>query len=709
MKKMLSLFLCLCMVFSFAVPAFAAEDDTAPSAEIPGDTDTLLAEEENTAVPADTGSPSPDHGNVTDTIDWAVSKDFILTITGSGEMPDYAAIGETPWADHFEKITAIRIDGSITRVGANSFAYCSEVTEVTLPETLVSIGDSAFRGLDKLENISFPASLRTIGKFAFAFNDLKTIALPAGLDTLGDSAFNPSNAITELTLPGGLTAIGEGAFGVCPALTTVTVSEGITDIGTCFINCYALETLRLPSTLETLNKNFVAGRGTDAALKTITVADKTVAGETVAFVTWLDEAGNRYTGDELAVTMTDGSLTPHWAETSPAYPHGEVSSTIQWSLLGGELSITGTGKMPDYAAGDEAPWAGLGTAAVLRVTVGEGITHVGAYAFHSCESMELLSLPSTIASLGAYSFNATSLDTITVTETGGREFLGWGAPNDGDLLSSTDLLTVTSAVTAQWYGFYDVIRDDWFYEYVMDCYDGGTMNGIGDGTFDPDGGATRAEVVTVLYRLAGESTDGSGTAFRDVAEDDWFADAVIWAADTGIAKGYDDGGFHPYAYVTREEFLVFLDRFAASQDLRLCNWSEDYDLSNLGIRDSGSISSWARESETWSYLIGLQTGYDNGDDTRSLYPRATITRAELATFLSRFNENLLLFVYAECSQYLIGQTIATAVAALKTEPEEKLELGDDRFAWCFYDEGVALIVDYGTDSRGIVVDWTYVV
>lgn len=396
-------------------------------------------------------------------------------------------------------------------------------------------------------------------------------------------------------------------------------------------------------------------------------------------------------------------------EGEPAPDHGDITDTIQWAVVDGELSITGTGKMPDYADGSEAPWAGLDTAAILRVTVGEGITHVGAYAFHACGSMETLALPSTIETLGAYNFNATSLISVDVSERGGRQFMGWCTPDDEDILNNMDLLTVTTAVTAQWYGFYDVLRDDWFYEYVMDCYDGGAMNGIGDGNFDPDGGATRAEVVTVLYRLTGEPSDGSGTSFSDVAEDDWFAEAVIWAADTGIAKGYDDGNFHPYAYVTREEFLVFLDRFAASQELRLCNWSEDYDLSELGIRDSESISSWARESETWSYLIGLQTGYDNGDDTRSLYPRTTITRAELATFLSRFNGNLLLFVYAECSQYLIGQTIATAVAALKTEPDEKLELGNDRFAWCFYDEGVALIVDYGTDSRGIVVDWTYVV
>lgn len=758
MKKMMAVLLCLCMAVSLAAPAFATEGaDTAVLAEVLAavelaeEADVLLTEED-TGVPADTpvddgsgdetakdredstdeggdeggsGTQDPDgsndgdsgvgytplaEGDVTDTIVWDLSKDFVLTITGTGEMPDYDAIGKTPWADYFEKITAINFFGEITRIGANSFAYCSAVMEVKLPETLVSIGNSAFRGLEKLEAIAFPASLKTVEKFAFAHNNLRAIDLPDGIETLGDSAFNPSAAITEITLPGSLTSMGEGVFAVCNALKTITVGEGIKALGTCFINCYGVTTLNLPSTIETLDHNFIAGLGDTAALKTITVAE----GEdtSISFYMWKDEAGNCYTtGDLLMGAAYEGDLTALW-QTG-----GKLTDTIEWSLdTEGYLTISGTGAMPDFttaADGSPAPWSQLRSDfAVKYVVVMDGITAVGDYAFYYCPKMESIALPATIESLGKECLNLTALNAIEVApNSDGSAFWGF-KDEDGEDLTVAELLSSTGYagnLTPVWYGFSDVAASDWFYDYVMYCYDEGIMNGVGEGLFDPYGGATRAQVVTVLYRLAGEPTGAAASSFSDVPEGQWFTEAVNWAAEAGIAKGYEDGTFDPYRYVTREEFLVFLNRFTVTSiwERQLNEWSELYDLSACGVSDAENISDWALEAETWSYIIGLQTGYDNGDETYSLCPRSTITRAELATFLSRYASNLVLYTYAESCQYMVGYAPSVAVTAFKTEPDEKIEIDEDLEAWCFYDKGVALLVDFSTSSKGVIADWTY--
>lgn len=751
MKKMMAVLLCLCMAVSLAAPAFATEGtdaallaDVLAAVEIAEEADVLLTEEktddnipnteddpdknntgsgdeggdETTKTPEDSTDEGGDEGDgeeepaftvpasgsLTETITWAVDENYVLTITGTGAMPDYGSISGAPWYGCFDKLTAIVVGEGVTAIGANNFAYCSAVTSVTLPAGLESIGDSAFRGMEKLETLSFPASLKTVEKFAFAHNNLKTIDLPDGIETLGDSAFNPSAAITEITLPGSLTTMGEGVFAVCNALKTITVGEGIKALGTCFINCYGVTTLNLPSTIETLNHNFIAGLGDTAALETVSVADKV---DGTAFLHWKDEAGNTYTNGDIAMGAAyEGDLTAVWKNGEEDAPtSGDLTDTIRWEVSNeGILIISGTGVMPD----NESPWKDL-REKITAIEVGEGITDVGKHSFRDCDAAKTVSLPSTIQTLGANSLPC-NLQSVTVTEKGGRKLMSWKQNRD-DIFYTSQLPSLSDydTLTAHWRGFSDVAATDWFYDYVMYCYDEGIMNGVGDGAFDPYGGATRAQVVTVLYRLAGEPTGAADSSFSDVPEGQWFTEAVNWAAANGITKGYEDGTFNPYGYVTREEFLVFLNRFTVNSiwGKQLNKWSELYDLSEWGVSDADSISDWALEAETWSYIIGLQTGYDNGDETYSLNPRSYITRAELATFQSRYATNLVLYTYAESSQYMVGYPPSVAVNAFKTEPDEKLEVEEDLEAWCFYDKGVALLVDYSESSKGKIVDWAY--
>lgn len=109
--------------------------------------------------------------------------------------------------------------------------------------------------------------------------------------------------------------------------------------------------------------------------------------------------------------------------------------------------------------------------------------------------------------------------------------------------------------------FPDVSEEDWYYDAVLWAYANGITTGKPDGTFDPKGDASRAEVVTFLWRCVGEpAPQGTASDFPDVAESAWYYNPVQWAFEQGIARGFEDGTFRPSLAVTREQFVAFLYR-----------------------------------------------------------------------------------------------------------------------------------------------------
>ena len=188
----------------------------------------------------------------------------------------------------------------------------------------------------------------------------------------------------------------------------------------------------------------------------------------------------------------------------------------------------------------------------------------------------------------------------------------------------------TNPVWADVDGFTDVAAGAWYYDTVMDIADKGLMNGTGDGsTFSPNAQLTRGMAATVLYRMSGETTgvaeDASGT-FSDVSANQWYAEAVDWAADNGIVTGYD-GKFNPNANLTRQDMATMLYRYAQyKQD----DTSQSNDLA--AFTDRGSVASYALDGMKWTVGEGIITG--RTADT--LQPQANLSRAEFATMVSRY-------------------------------------------------------------------------
>ena len=174
--------------------------------------------------------------------------------------------------------------------------------------------------------------------------------------------------------------------------------------------------------------------------------------------------------------------------------------------------------------------------------------------------------------------------------------------------------------------FADLTAGSWYYGGVRCALENGLMTGTSARTFAPDRPVTRAMLVTILWRLAGEPY-GRVSPFEDVLPGSWYAQAVSWAYDKGIVTGVTATSFQPGAPVTREQLCAILCRYAA-----LTGKNTAASASLDAFTDRAQVSAYAEASVRWALQTGLLTGVG---DSR-LAPRSGATRAQLAVLLQRF-------------------------------------------------------------------------
>ncbi|MBR2716918.1 MAG: S-layer homology domain-containing protein, partial [Oscillospiraceae bacterium] len=178
--------------------------------------------------------------------------------------------------------------------------------------------------------------------------------------------------------------------------------------------------------------------------------------------------------------------------------------------------------------------------------------------------------------------------------------------------------------------FSDASPDAWYHDGVHWALSSGAMNGVSGDRFDPAGTATRAMVVTMLWRLEGEP-EGKAPAFTDTAAGSWYGQAVGWAAENGVVTGTSETTFAPDASVTREQLVTILYRYAQFKDQDV---SVGEDTNILSYDDAFSISSWAMPAMQWACGSGIVSGVSE----TALGPGNEASRAQIATMFQRFCE-----------------------------------------------------------------------
>ena len=184
------------------------------------------------------------------------------------------------------------------------------------------------------------------------------------------------------------------------------------------------------------------------------------------------------------------------------------------------------------------------------------------------------------------------------------------------------------------HSFLDVPEGMWYSDSVNACVELGLFNGIAPGKFAPDDTMTRAMLVTVLWRLDGEQSPLKAADFTDVSAKQWYAQAVAWASENGIVNGVGNGRFDPDGTVTREQIATILHRYAVFKGVETGNVG---DLSQYP--DRKDVSTYARTALAWANGAGLINGVKTGGQVL-LQPKGNATRAQVATILIRYLENL---------------------------------------------------------------------
>ncbi len=221
-------------------------------------------------------------GTCGDNITWFLGSYGYLTLTGYGEMYDYdTGDNPPPWYSQREEIKMVFFDNTesgITKIGANAFSDCSNITDVFLPPTLESVGRYAFFYCTNLEDISLPASVTGIGIYAFsgcrsltgvpsenrlknvtslgtgAFSDcegIKEAIIPPSLKKVPEGLYYSCSGITEpLIIPENVTCIGGTAFAHCDSLSIAVLNTGVTEVKSlAFYDCPLLNTVYISNPL----------------------------------------------------------------------------------------------------------------------------------------------------------------------------------------------------------------------------------------------------------------------------------------------------------------------------------------------------------------------------------------------------------------------------------------------------------------------------
>jgi hypothetical protein len=299
--------------------------------------------------------------------------------------------------------------------------------------------------------------------------------------------------------------------------------------------------------------------------------------------------------------------------TNGVYTAGQATGTDTVTLSA--AGVTGSGTIHVISRADAI--------SVTNASTGKAVSSV------TLEQGETLSLTAAVKYLlrsvamdaAAVSYAVTG-DIGTVTPEG--VFTASGTPGaEGKLTVSAAGLTYDVQVKVA-FEFSDM-KGHWAEEYVRKLYQAGVVNGATPTTFAPEGSMKRGDFMEMLYRAVGKPAVTGESPFTDVKADLYYAAAINWAAQSGIAKGDGDGAFRPEGTLTRQEGFAFVHRALAALGVKYT----EGDLALLEqFTDKASLADWAAQSA--ATLVGMGVLQGNGG---ALSPTGELTRAQMAKIL----------------------------------------------------------------------------
>lgn len=402
-------------------------------------------------------------GNWGGNIEWVLTDDGMLILSGTGIMEDHMGIGPSgPPIGHYlsycdliknvvieegitnigerafhrcKNMTGIKMPNSINSIGASAFFGCSSLTEITIPDSVVAIDYSAFEGCGSLEKIRIPEGVKNIRGFTFSgCGNLKEVILPDSVESIGPYTFWHCRNLEKINIPASVCEIEGRAFSDCSSLTEIHIPEGMEQISrSTFHDCTSLNRITLPDSLTSIaDKAFI----NCSNLKTITIPD--------------------------SVTEIGGSVFSGCSSLEEIkLPNGVAS--IEYDSFYGCTSLPAVTIPASVTSIGKRAFSGCSS--LTGITIPENVTTIEYDAFYACTSLPEITIPASVTKIGGGAFgDCTALTTVY--------FLGNAPEFDTDREGGEDPLEPFANVTADVY--YPYGNETWTPENMLDY--GGTLN-----------------------------------------------------------------------------------------------------------------------------------------------------------------------------------------------------------------------------------------
>jgi len=317
-------------------------------------------------------------------------------------------------------------------------------------------------------------------------------------------------------------------------------------------------------------------------------------------------------------------------------PNYTQTSGVSYVLSDGVLTVSESGECTNAWMNNYSPNN------VKKIVIGSGITSIGRAAFQGCAYVKSVDIANGVTKIcrGAFT-QCWALESVIIpTSVNTIEMTAFGNAISGSTMN--DVYYCGSA--AQWgrisigehndsllkasfhynydpnMSFTDVAAGSYCYDAVQWAVANGITNGTDATHFSPNAGCTRGQVVTFLWRAAGEPTVGGNVGFVDVAPGSYCYEAVKWAVANGITNGTDATHFSPNAACTRGQVVTFMYRAEGEPAVG----------GNVGFVDVAA-GSYCYNAVQWAVANGIT----KGTDATHFSPNATCTRGQVVTFLYR--------------------------------------------------------------------------
>ena len=520
---------------------------------------------------------------------------------------------------------------------------CTSISSVSIGKSVESISESAFENCTSLEHITFRGKTKTIDSRAFRETGLKSLNLPDGLETIGNNAFYGIETLSGvLVIPESVTKIGEHAFwtgknagnevsanisGIRVDSSAISISKGaFKATGADYIDLTRVDDLLFwGDWVLDENENCIIYAKSNGVLNKVTGSQHAAKNIYALTSGGIFAENTAFSEATLATPIQDGYKFEGWYESEnfsgSAVTDASVGKTYyaKWTEDKDD-SIYGQSKNVDLGIIAE----GGSTSATVGFTGTIALDR--AESDHNYFTADISGMTVTVAPADGLK-PGTYKDTIYVyTETGATHFIYitltvTEKSADADQPQGDLPFWLPAAIGSN--PFSDVAGGAYYNEAVRWAVKNGIASGTDAKHFSPDAACTRGQAVTFLWRAAGCPAPAlAENPFADVKPTDYCYDAVLWAVQTGVAKGTSASTFSPDAACTRGQIVTFLYRAAGSPS----------GYANSGYTDVPETS-YCAAPVAWAVALRVTSG----TSAITFSPDALCTRAQIVTFLYRAN------------------------------------------------------------------------